>query len=249
MLVVAGCVGSTAGVDVGGTKSSADVRLERLMADFWESYTSELPMLANMFGDLSHTDKLDQMSEQAFERRRRAFETALTEARTIPRAELSSLHQTNLDMFTWLVSAERKLLDLPTRFMTFNTLGGWHDTLPQLVAATPFRTIRDYNHYTARLGQVGRLADEMISLLRRGIQTGFVHPCDSLRGTSEAVDKLASDVPSFAYKPLKGMPSHLKPQASRIRQSIEAVVESTVVPAYQRYATFIRSEYVPSCRS
>ncbi|MEM7677292.1 MAG: DUF885 domain-containing protein, partial [Myxococcota bacterium] len=29
----------------------------------------------------------------------------------------------------------------------------------------------------------------------------------------------------------------------------EAVVESTVVPAYQRYATFIRSEYVPSCRS
>ncbi|MEO1335165.1 MAG: hypothetical protein AAFV29_05960, partial [Myxococcota bacterium] len=76
-LIAAGCVGSAehAKSTTNPVSESAEhtTRLERLMAEFWEAYTAELPTLANTFGDLSHTDKLDQMSEAAFERRRRMF--------------------------------------------------------------------------------------------------------------------------------------------------------------------------------
>ena len=129
-------------------------------------------------------------------------------------------------------------------------MGGWYASLPQLVALTPFRTIRDYDDYIARLGQVGRLADEMIALSRRGIETGYVHPCDSLQGIVDGVDTLVpvSFDKSFAYRPAERIPTALNSSEANIRTRLRAVIEKTVTPAYRRYAKFLRDEYVPSCR-
>ncbi|MEO1335526.1 MAG: DUF885 domain-containing protein, partial [Myxococcota bacterium] len=119
-----------------------------------------------------------------------------------------------------------------------------------IVAATPFRNIEDYDKYILRIEQVGRLADEVISLLRRGIETGFVHPCDSLRGTADAVDQLVpADIESsFAYRPVRNMPDGLKGEAPRIQKRVKMAIESSVIPGYRRYADFIRTEYLPACR-
>ena len=231
------------------SSSPDDAKLEALMQRFWETTVEDTPLIPNVFGDLSHLDKLDRMSEAAFEERRAHFDQTIAALGTIDRSQLSDLNKTNRDMFEWVLKNERMLLDSPTRFFTFSTLGGWYSTLPQLVALTPFRTAKDYEDYIERLSKVGRFADEMIALSRRGIETGYVHPCDSLQGIADGVDKLipSSAEASFAFGPAKRIPDHLE-NAEAIRRRLREVVEGTVTPAYQRYSKFFRSEYLPACR-
>lgn len=232
------------------TITNDNVAFQALVDAFWGRHLADMPLVANVLGDMSHTDDLDHMSEDAFAQRRDRFDSVIREVKKIDRDALSPAHQTNYDIFNWILINERRALDLPTRFFTFNTVASWVLALPRVFAATPFSTREDYDGYAARVSEVGRFIDETIALSRRGIATGYVHPCESLRGYANGVLALIPATPedSFAYAPVAVIPDHLAAIAADVQAQLTSIIENTVTPAYERYHDFLTNEYLPACR-
>ena len=231
--------------------SAADGALEALMENFWNEKSADEPLASNAFGDFVHMDQLDSLSEAAFEKSRKRFDDAIAELKEIDRRALAPENQTNRDVFEWVLTNERSLLDLKTRYIPLSSIFSWQTTFMQIVAITPFSKQKDYEDYIARLSKFGRYADEAMALMREGIETGYVLPCDSMRDYDQIIQASIAEKAqeSFAYKPVEKIPERFDAKfAASVQARVVGEIDKTVTPALKRYLDFYRSEYRPACR-
>ena len=92
--------------------------------------------------------------------------------------------------------------------MILNQIWGPQLMLPQLVSVTPFGTAHDYRNYLHRLAAFPLYLEQVISLLRLGIQLGWVQPSGPLRGVADQIQgQLVPNVEESAlYAPFRRMP-------------------------------------------
>jgi uncharacterized protein (DUF885 family) len=136
--------------------------------------------------------------------------------------------------------------------MPVNQMGGPHLEMPDLIVLTPFNTVFDYENYLARLRQIPRLFDQVIANMQQGMRNGLMPPRYLLEKVAAEADDIAgktSEASPFAA-PLKEFPSDV-PQAAQklLREAVLAAIAGQVVPAYQRFANFVRNEYAPHGRT
>jgi len=228
---------------------SADDRLNKLMENYWDRYVQIRPLAANVFGDMRYLDRMDDYSEAGAQKLRENIAASLEAAHNITRADLSADNQTNYDMFIWMLENEGPAFDLPTRFQPISTISSWHSIIPLLSARTIIRSEDDGDTYVRRLNNTGAMADQIMALLRAGINTGYVHPCDSFKNYHQSITVPESAEKSPAYVPVLRMESALPDDVkARIKAAIISAIENTVTPAYARYRAFMRDEYQPACR-
>ena len=136
--------------------------------------------------------------------------------------------------------------------MPVSQMDGIHMQLASLVSDTPFRSIKDYQDYLARLHQIPRVLDQVTSDMRLGMRDGLIQPrylLEKAVGQVQYIADASADTSPFTL-PLQKFPASVSEvDRGRVSEAILAAVKNEVAPAYAAFAQFVRTEYVPKGRT
>lgn len=227
--------------------------LHALLDAQWAYTLRTSPEFASILGDARYNDRLSDYSPAAVERdlaATRGFLARLEAIDTTGFAEPERLNHALMarNLRTTLDAARFREWEMPvTQF------SGVHVDLPQLVTSLSFATAKDYTDYIARLGQVPRVFAEVTAQMRQGVRDGLVPPRILLVQVAKQAADIAGqspgDTPFAAPLAQLGKVRTSDADQQRLRDGVLAAVRDSVLPAYARFAAFVRDEYAPRGRT
>ena len=230
----------------------SDSKLRALMDRVWDFELIESPLLATDVGDPRGQDRLAHDTLDDMERRDKTRAAFLEELADISVDSLSADDQIDHDLLGRRLRRAREDYRLGLHWMPINNREGFHISFPELPRLMNPDTAEKFNNYIARLYDFSRYTDEQIELMRRGIEKGFVQPAIIMRESASQAQAQVVDDPEkslFVTDLLDESIAKLKDgQWDVIRPRVIKAVETSVIPAYDRFATFLRETYVPACR-
>jgi len=245
-LFVAG-VSITSAQDV---KPLAD-RLAAQNALFDERYEWELrnfPERATAYGDYRYNDQLSDYSLDTIMRRHQAHESFLARLQAISTEGFSDQDQLSHDLLVRLLHQLITDFDFKEYEMPINQQNGIHTSLADLPLSVPLDSVKHYEDYVSRLHQIPRALSQTIEVLRAGMKDKLM----PVRFLAEKVPAQCEGVVSADpfLQPTKKYPASISPEdQKRLTQEITDAINTDVIPAYKKFAEFIRTEYAPQGRT
>jgi uncharacterized protein (DUF885 family) len=248
-IVVAVLLGAM--VAIGGCKpknEDADSRFRAL-------YTQEWTWREEQFADgeegqrpiIDHLPKVDAASQA---QRLKYWEDLLTKLDAIPRAQLSTREQINYDIYR----PQIEVLRADQRFRDFEMPANsdsafWTDL--GYTARRPFRTLQDYKNWLKQLHDIPRYFHEQMDEMRAGLKRGFTPPRVTMEGRDTSITAVTDAAPeaSLFYTPFKDMPGISGEDQTALRAEAVTTIRDVVQPVYVELLKFMRTEYVPGCRT
>jgi uncharacterized protein (DUF885 family) len=136
--------------------------------------------------------------------------------------------------------------------MPVNQMSGIHLNAAQLPGALPFATVKDYEDYIVRLGKFPKIMDDNIANMRKGMAARLMPPkflLEKVTGQAQGLAGSKGEASPFAV-PLKSFPESISASdRERLRAGVLGAIERHVIPAYERFAAFVRDEYAPKGRT
>lgn len=225
--------------------------LRDLLAEQWEYQLRLSPIGASLLGDKRWNDQLDDFSQAAVDQdlqQTRRFLARFNAIDTAGFPEQEALDKSLMvrDLEMKLVGARFKPWEMPV-----DQQNGIQILLPNLVTVLSFQTVKDYEDYISRLGQIPRVLDQVTAQMRKGMADKLMPPRFLLAQAAEQCREIAAATPdksSFA-QPFSRFPSSIPASdQKRLRDAGQAAVRQSVLPSYSRFTAFLRDEYVPKGR-
>lgn len=254
--VLLGGGGVVAKAQAGSGAPSASVAdrskaLSALFAEMWVDQLKHSPEFASTLGDKRYNDQLTDFSVaevNASLARGRAYIERLG---AIDTTGLSEQEKLSSDLML------RELIDQQegARFkaweMPVNQFSGFHTNMPQLVNQLKFETVKDYDDYIARLNKIPSAFSQITTNMQLGMDENRMPPQYLLEKvlvqTQTLADQKAEDSPFVL--PLKRFPKTISAaEQKRISTDVISAVQMQVLPAYQRFARFLKTQYIPKGR-
>ena len=245
-------VNSVDGQEISTEPNQSDQTLTQLLDTVWEFELESSPFLATNVGDPRGQDRLSDDSLEAIQSRADQRARFLEKLNAIPAGKLSESRQIDRELLRQRLEGQLADFRFQTHLMPINNRGGFHIRFPELPRMMSPRSEVDFANYIARLQDFDRYTNQQIELLRGGIEAGLVQPAIIMRDSlsqveSHIVDDLSESL--FLKNIATESKTNLGPESwSKIRVQIESALDSSVIPAYQRFAEFLQSEYLPACR-
>lgn len=222
--------------------------LADLLSEQWEYTLKKSPEFASIIGDKRYNDKLSDYSPAAFEADLLAQTAFLKRLQAIDSNGFSEQEKLNKELMlrqlkNTVDGARFKEWEMPVL-----QNGGLHLEAAELVASLSFVTVKDYEDYLARLKQLPRAFDQVSALMRNGVKDKLMPPKFLLGKIARQCDDIAGlslDASPFT-QPLKAFPADFsEDDKRRLSSAINEAVAQSVVPAYQKFAQFVRKDYEP----
>jgi uncharacterized protein (DUF885 family) len=238
-------------------KDAADIeaRKQQLSALFDEQWQYEMrvnPEWATALGDNRYNDRLSDHSPEFFKADLEQIRKFLSGFEAIDPHGLSQQDQLSRELMIRELREQIEGTQLKPWEMAVNQRDGPQVDLPDLITITPFNTTQDYENYLSRLREISRVFDQVTANLLQGMRDGLMPP----RYLLEKVAPEAEDVAGRAgedspfFKPLKEFPSAVSAaEQKRLRDAALAAISDQIIPAYKRFAAFMRDEYAPHGRT
>ena len=245
-------VNSVDGQEISTEPNQSDQTLTQLLDTVWEFELESSPFLATNVGDPRGQDRLSDDSLEAIQSRADQRARFLEKLNAIPAGKLSESRQIDRELLRQRLEGQLADFRFQTHLMPINNRGGFHIRFPELPRMMSPRSEVDFANYIARLQDFDRYTNQQIELLRGGIEAGLVQPAIIMRDSlsqveSHIVDDLSESL--FLKNIATESKTNLGPESwSKIRVQIESALDSSVIPAYQCFAEFLQSEYLPACR-
>jgi uncharacterized protein (DUF885 family) len=226
-------------------------RLAAQNAAFDEQYESDLrsfPERATAFGDYRYNDRLNDYSLDAIAQRHQTDVAFLERLQAIPTAGFSDQDQLSHDLMVRVLEQRITDFNLKEYEMPINQQGGIHTGLADLPQAVPLDSVKHYEDYIARLHQIPRALDQVTGVLRAGMK-------DKLMPVKFLAEKIPAQCEGIIaadpfLRPTKKYPADISPDdQKRLTQEITDTANNEVLPAYKKFAEFIRTEYAPRGRT
>jgi uncharacterized protein (DUF885 family) len=227
---------------------------ERITAQnevFAQQYESDLrndPERATAFGDYRYNDKLGEESLAAIASQNKDDRGFLARLQAIPTTGFPEQDQLSHDLLVRILETRISAFDLKEYEMPVNQQNGIHTSLADLPLSVPLDSVKHYEDYISRLRQIPRVLDQTTEVLRAGKKDGLMPVrflLEKLPGQCQGI--VASD-PFLA--PGNKYPAAISQRdRERLTKEIKDAVDHDVLPAYQRFTTFLRNEYAPYGRT
>jgi len=227
---------------------------ERLAAQnalFDEQYETDLrnfPERATAYGDYRYNDKLTNHSLAAVQQRHQTDLDFLTRLKAIPTAGFSDQDQLSHDLLIRALEIRVADFDLKEYEMPINQQAGIHTSLADLPLAVPFSSGKHYEDYISRLHQIPRALDQTIEVLRAGMKDKLM----PVRFLAEKIpDQCEGIIKADPFlKPTTKYPAEISVEdQKRLTEEITQAINTDVLPAYKKFAEFVRTEYAPQGRT
>ncbi len=237
------------------TPSTLEARrkaLNDLLAEQWEYRLRTSPLFASILGDKRWNDKLDDYSQEAIDRDLKETQEFLVRFEAIdtsgfPKQELLNKQLMVRDLKMELEGARFKGWEMPV-----DQQNGVQILLPQLPVLLSFEEVKDYEDYISRLQQMPRLLDQTIIQMQKGVADQLMPPRFLLEKVAGQCDDIAKQKPveSPFAQPFRRYPKTIPDAAqSRLNEKGMAAIRDEVLPAYARFAKYVREDYLPHGRT
>lgn len=180
----------------------------------------------------------------------------LRELKKIDSGSLDEKYSVTYDLFREDLENSLKGFDFPSEEISIDhkwtRLTGYLDDSSPSLTAFPFATVKNYEDFVARSQGFGAYIDRQIQVLRQGIKNKIVLSCpvaEKVPGTY--VEGLKKEVEKNAfYRPLSVMPKEFsKKDKERITESFKQMITNNIVPGFEKFDLFFKTEYLPKCRN
>jgi uncharacterized protein (DUF885 family) len=227
-------------------------QLNDLIAELWEWNLQQNPIYASIIGDKRYNDQLGSESEKTILEQQAKEKDFLKRFQAIDAAGLPHQDVLNRELEIRSLKEDIEATDLKLWQMPVNQMNGIHIDAPQLVTVLSFQTVKDYDDYIARLQQLPRIFDEETANMRKGMATGLMPPKFLLEKVVDQTNGIATLMPDktpFA-QPFNNFPASFSAaEKARLNAAGLAAIKDNVLPAYAKFATFVKDEYVPKGRA
>jgi uncharacterized protein (DUF885 family) len=205
-----------------------------------------------MVGDKRYNDKLDDLSEEAVQNRLRADRDFLARFKAIDSTGFPEQEALNKELMVRDLSLELEGARFRPWEMPVSQMTGIHIQLPMLATLMTFDGVKDYDDYISRLQQAPRALDQTVAMMRKGMRDGLMPPRFLMEKVADQAQTIATQAPEntpFA-QPFLNFPNGIAPDArQKLRERGIGVIRGSVLPAYARFAKFVRDEYAPRGRT
>ncbi|MEO6815620.1 MAG: DUF885 domain-containing protein [Edaphobacter sp.] len=225
--------------------------LNSLFDEIWQDKMKHSPEYASYLGDKRYNDQLTDYSVQAVNAslaRGRGYieKLGMIDTTGLPDQEKLSAELMMRSLIDDQEAAKFKEWEMPV-----NQFSGFHTDLAQMANDLPFDTVKDYDDYISRLQKVPTAFSQVTTNMQLGIDDGRMPPEYLLEKVLVQVQTLADQKPAdspFAL-PLKKFPKTVDAgEQKRITGELLNVIATDVLPSYQRFAKFMKVDYVPKGR-
>jgi uncharacterized protein (DUF885 family) len=230
-----------------------------LFDEYWEWQLREYPGFATHVGDHRYDDRMTDESPAAVARRKAFYPAFLRRLDRVDGDALSPGDRTSLAVLKYVVG-QRIAVDRlygaapfagPGGFAPVTQMHGIHLDLPELVTATRFASVADYENYLKRLRAVPATIGHLIERMQRALDAGWVLPRVAVERVPAQLDAQAHPDPekSPEYAPFRAFPADVAPaERERLALAAREVIRDEVIPAFRSLKTFYETRYLPRAR-
>lgn len=226
-------------------------RLAAQNALFDQQYETDLrnfPERATTFGDYRFNDKLNDYSLEAIARRHKTDEDFLSRIQAIPTTGFSDQDQLSHDLLIRVLQQRIADYNLKEFEMPINQQNGIHTNLADLPQAVPLDSVKHYEDYISRLHQIPRAFSQVTEVLKAGMKDKLMPVrflAEKIPGQCEGIIKADPFL-----RPTQKYPASISSaDQARLTREITEAVNTDVLPAYKKFADFIRTDYAPQGRT
>jgi uncharacterized protein (DUF885 family) len=223
-----------------------------LLDEEWQCELRSSPEFATSVGDNRYNDRLGDASPEFFQadleqRRKFLARFEAINASGFSRQDALSRELMIRELKEQIDGARFKNWEMPV-----NQRDGPHLDLPALISLTPFNSVQDYENYLSRLRQISRVFEQTTANMRQGMRDGLMPPRYLLKKVSTEAEDVASQTGESSpfFGPLQELPSSVPAaEQKHLREAALSVINTQIIPAYQKFATFVRQDYAPHGRT
>ena len=234
------------------TLDARRAELKRLLSEEWEYTLQHSPELATQVGDNRYNDRLTDFSDKAIAADLKHARQALS---TFEALDVTGFPEEERLNHALMVRSLREDLE-QARFKDwempvsqFNGIHLWYASMPSYL---PLRNVKDYEDYLSRLHQMPGRLNQAIAHMRDGMRDHLMPPKYLLEKVAAQAQQVADaplDKSSFT-EPLRKFPDSIfESDRARLRTSIEETVKNEIMPAYAKFARFVREDYASHGRT
>jgi len=218
-----------------------------LFDEFYETGLKNSPERATSFGDYRYNALLSQVSLAEIARQHAEADDFLKRLKAIPIDGMTDTDLLSHRLLERQLEREDVNYDLKNFEMPVNQQNGVHTRLADLPLSVPFDSVQHYQDYISRLHQVPRVFDQVAEVLKQGIKDGLMPPKLVLEKLSGQCDGIIEANPFVL--PTKKFPATFSDdEKKRLTDEMTKAVNDDVMPAYKKFAEFLRTEYLPKGR-
>jgi uncharacterized protein (DUF885 family) len=226
-------------------------RIAQQNAVFEEQYEADLrnfPERATAFGDYRYNDRLDDFSLEGIAQRHKTDEDFLRRLDAIPTTGFSDQDQLSHDLLVRVLQQRITDFNLKDYEMPINQQNGIHTRLADLPQAVPLDSVKHYQDYVSRLHQIPRALNQVTEVLQAGMK-------DKLMPVRFLAEKIPAQCEGIIaadpfLRPTKKYPADVSAEdQKRLTREITDAINTDVLPAYKKFAEFIKTEYAPQGRT
>jgi uncharacterized protein (DUF885 family) len=238
-----------------------DPALQALFDREFNNDLREAPEFATFIGIDTYNDRLRDKSAQGIARRKGHVKAELAELAAFDPAKLSTRDRISLAMKTndlrridalTAMYGELPFGDGNDSWLQLTPSGGLHIGFQDLVKATPFRNVRDYENYLKRLEALPLALQQSTATMEAGMKSGWMPPrVAMLRVPAQIATLNGADVTTTPlYAPFRKFPATIGPEdQKRLAAAGEGVLKERVRPAFVALQQFVESRYLPALRT
>ena len=235
----------------GSSLEDRRAQLSQLLNDEWEYTLRTQPELATRVGDDRYNDRLSDFSDKAIAEELEHARGSLQRFQAIDIAGFPEHEKLNRELMVRTISEDLKEAQFKAWEMPVTQFGGIHLWYASLAYDSPFRNVKDYEDYRARLQQIPRALDQTMEHMWQGLRDHLMPPkylLEKVAGQAQDIADTPLDKSTFT-EPLRKFPDGIsEADRARLREAIESAVKNDVAPAYGRFAKFVREDYAPHGR-
>ena len=232
------------------TASVADRVAEqnKLFDEFYETGLKNSPERATSLGDYRYNALLSQHSLEEIARRHAEADNFLKRLKAIPADGMGDKDLLSHRLLERQLEREDINYDLKNYEMPVNQQRGVHTGLADLPLSVPLDSVQHYQDYISRLRQIPRALEQTTEVMRQGEKDGLMPPklvLDKLPGQCDGI--IAAN--PFLI-PIKKFPAEFsEDDKKRLTDEMTKAINDDVLPAYRKFAEFLRTEYGPKGRT
>jgi len=218
-----------------------------LFEEFYQTGLKNNPERATAYGDYRYNSQLGQYSLAEIARQHAEADDFLARLKAIPTDGMSDKDLLSHRILEHQLERADVNYSLKNYEMPVNQQNGVHTQLADLPNAVPFDSVPHYQDYISRLQQIPRVLEQTAEVMRQGMKDGLMPPKLVLEKLPGQCDGIIAANPFL--EPTKKFPAEFSDaDKKRLTDEITKTINDDVVPAYKKFAEFLRTEYAPKGR-
>ena len=232
----------------GQTAADRVAKQNALFEEYYQAGLKNFPERATSYGDYRYNSELGQVSLVDIARQHAEADDFLARLKAIPTDGMSDTDLLSHRILEKQLEREDVNYALKNYEMPVHQQNGIHTRLADLPNAVPFDSVPHYEDYISRLHQIPRVLEQTAEVMRQGEKDHLMPPKIVVEKLPGQCDGIIAANPFLL--PTKKFPKEFSEQdKKRLTDEITKAINDDVLPAYKKFAEFLRTEYAPKGRT